>query len=198
MNAVSSFETIINSPVWKKESAPTFNYLCGEPKCHSTCREGDVFYFAIAFLFQPRPCVTCQHSNRSHFHALSKWVEKQESQVTVDEEMKTKYDAAKDKKEKIEVLAAASKRTLDDLRSYIKAGMDALAGLQEEYAGLSLSGCFSGSLEKAIRLLELHYESMEQKGVSRAELNTMRTGLKKMKRRLDVLNGQGMEALGAM
>jgi len=61
-----------------------------------------------------------------------------------------------------------------------------LARLAEEYAGLSLAGCFSGPLEKAIRLLEQHCASKEQ-GVSRDQLEKMRGGLEDMKRRLDVL-----------
>src|SRR5258706_16412654 len=201
MDAVSNFEKIINSPVWKKESATARNYLCSMPNCYSTCREDDDLLFAIVILFQPRPCVICAHSNRSHFHAFSKWVQKEESQVTVDEEMKTQWEAAKDEKEKTEALVAGSQRTLDSLSSTIEASMDALVRLQEEYAGLSLSGCFSVPMEKAIRLLELHCHSMEQKGVS--QLEKMRARLENMKPRLDILNGQwmvtkGKEALGAV
>ncbi len=169
------------------------------PECYSTCREDDDIFFAIVLLFQHGPCVTCHHSNRSHFHEFAKWVQKEESQVTVDEKMKTQWEEAKDEQGKTEALLAGSQRTLDSLSSTIGVSMDALKGLQEEYAGLSLSGSFSGPLEKAIRLLELHYESMEQKGVSRDELNTMRASLENMKTRLDVLKGKGMkEALGAV
>ncbi|SRR5258706_2779759 len=187
MDAVSNFEKIINSPVWKKESATTRNYLCSMPNCYSTCREDDVLFFAIVLLFQHRPCVTCKHSHRSHFHAFAKWVQKQEPQVTVDDEMKTKWETAKDEKEKTEALLARSQRTLDSLSSTIEADMGALVELQEEYAGLSLSGSFSGPLEKATRLLELHCESMEQQGVSRDQLKTMRGSVEEMKRRLVVL-----------
>jgi len=143
------------------------------PDCYSTCREDDVLFFAIVLLIQPRPCVKCQHSSRSHFHAFAKWVEKQEPQVMVDEEMKTKWKEASDEKEKTEALLAVSQRKLDSLSSTIEAGMDALEELQEEYARLALSGSFSGPLEKAIRLLELHCHSLEEQGVSRDKLKTM-------------------------
>ena len=86
--------------VREKESTTTCNYLCSMPECYSTCREDDDFFFAIVVLFQPRPCVTCKHSNRSHFHEFAKWVQKEESQMTVDKEMKTQWEAAKDEKER--------------------------------------------------------------------------------------------------
>src|SRR5258706_521323 len=73
-------------------------------------------------------------------------------------------------------LIGASHRTLRDL-----------AQLAEEYAGLSLAGCISGPLEKAVRLTEKHYESMENQGISRDQLEKMRGGLEDMKRRLDTL-----------
>jgi len=157
------------------------------PECYSTCREDDDFFFAIVVLFQPRPCVTCKHSNRSHFYEFAKWVQKEESQMTVDEEMKTQWEAAKDEKERTEALLAGSQRTLDSLSSTVEAGMDALEELQEEYARLSLSGSFSGPLEKAIRLLELHFRNMEQKGVSGDQLEKLRGSVEEMKKRLNVL-----------
>src|SRR5258706_6601352 len=187
MDAFSNFEKIINSPVWTRERAPTLNYLCGKPNCYSTCRVDDGLLFATVILFQPRRCATCKHSNRSHFHAFSKWVQKQEPQVTVDDEMKTKWEAAKDEKEKTKALVGEGQRKLDSLSSTVEAGMDARVRLQEEFGRLSLSGSFSGPLEKAIRLLELHCHSLEEQGVSRDQLKTMRGSLEYMKRRLDIL-----------
>src|SRR5258706_9865243 len=157
------------------------------PECYSTCREDDALFFSIVLLFQHRPCVTCKHSNRSHFHAFAKWVQRQESQVTVDDEMKTKWEAAKDEKEKTEALVAGSQRKLDDLRSTIEASMDALVRLQEEFGRLSLSGSFSGPLEKEIRLLELHFHSLEEQRVSGDQLEKMQGSVEDRKKRLDLL-----------
>src|SRR5258706_12570384 len=112
------------------------------PECYSTCREDDALFFSIVLLFQHRPCVTCKHSNRSHFHVFAKWVQKEESQVTVDDEMKTKWEAAKDEKEKTEALVAGSQRKLDSLNYTIEAGMDRVVEVQEEKACLSRSGSF--------------------------------------------------------
>src|SRR5258706_14091273 len=151
------------------------------PECYSTCREDDALFFSIVLLFQHRPCVTCKHSNRSHFHAFSKWVQKQEAQVTVDDEMKTKWEAAKDEKEKTKALVGGGQRKLDSLSSTVEAGMDARVRLQEEFGRLSLSGSFSGPLEKAIRLLELHCHSLEEQGVGGDQLEKMRASLEGMK-----------------
>ena len=82
------------------------------------------------------------------------------------------------------ILIAASQRIPGHLKD---AGMEELARLAEEYAGLSLSGCFSGPLKKAIRLLEQHCECMEEQGVSRDRLKKMRGDLEDMKKRLDLL-----------
>ncbi|SRR5258706_3201621 len=189
MDGFSNFEKIINSPVWRRERAPTLNYLCGKPNCYSTCHMGDSIIFAlVVFPFQFVRCAKCHHLLWSHFHAFGEWVQKQESQVTVDEDMKKKWEAAKDEKEKTEALVAESKHKLDSLSSTVETDMDALKGLQEEYAGLSLSGSFSGPLEKEIRLLELHCHSLEEQRVGRDQLEKMRGCLEDMKRRLDVLN----------
>jgi hypothetical protein len=72
--------------------------------------------------------------------------------VSVDDNMKKQWEAAKDEKEKTEALVATSKSALDDLSYAMDEAMDELARLAEEYACLSLSGCFSAPLEKAIRL----------------------------------------------
>ncbi len=188
MNAFAKFDQIINSPVWEKERAPTLNYLCSTPDCYTTCSTDDNIVSALQLLtVQPLLCDQCHHSHWSHFHSHSKWVQKQEPRETVDNGMKKKWQAAKDEKEKTEALVAASERTLGRLSSTIDEGMDELERLAEEYAGLSLSGSFSGPPEKAIRLLELHYHSMECQGVSRDQLEKMRGSLETMERRLDLL-----------
>ena len=107
--------------------------------------------------------------------------------MTVDDDMKSKWEAAKDEKEKTAALVATSERTLDVLTHTIDEGMNELVRSADEYAALSLSGCFSGPLEKAIRLLEARCESMEEQGVSRDHLEKIRASLEDMKRRLDVL-----------
>ena len=179
MDTFPNFEKVINLPGWKPERTPTFHYLCGEPHCYSTCYVDDDTVSALLLVqSRPLPCDVCHHSHSSHFHAFAKWVKQ------VDDDMKKKWQAVKDEKEEVEAVVAASERTLVGL---IDEGMDELAWLVEEYAGLSLSGSFSGPLEKAIRLMELHCKSMEEQGVSRDQLEKMRGDLEIVKRRLDLL-----------
>ncbi len=109
--------------------------------------------------------------------------------MTVDDEMKTRWEAAEGEKEKTEALVAASERELGRLGLTMAEGMGELVRLADAYAGLSLSGCFSGPLEKAIKLLETHCESMKVQGVSGDRLEKVQASLEDMKRRLDVLRG---------
>ena len=188
MNAVSDFEKIINSPVWRRERTPTRNYLCSKSNCHSTCDVDNSIVFSLVLVpFQLLPCLTCRHAHLFHSHSHSKWVEVQEPRETVDDDMKMKWEAAKDEKEKTEVLVAESERKLGRLNHTMDEGVDELVRLAEEYAGLSLSGCFSGPLEKTIRLLEDYCEKMEKQGVSRDQLEKMRGSVEDMKKRLDIL-----------
>lgn len=76
---------------------------------------------------------------------------------------------------------------LDDLSHAMDKAMDELAQFAEDYACLSLSGCFSAPLEKAIRLLEQRCKGMEEKGVAPEQLEKMHGSLEQLKRRLDVL-----------
>ena len=188
MEAFSKFKQIVNSPVWGKESTPTLNYLCGKPNCYTTCSVDDNIGSALLlWTVQPLDCDQCKHAHWSHFHSYSKWVKQQETQEMVDDDMKKKWEAARDEKEKNEALVAASESALDDLGFTIDKGMDELERLADEYAGLSLSGSFSGPLEKAIRLLEMHCKNMEEQGVSRDQLDKMRGSVEMMKKRLDLL-----------
>ena len=178
------------------------NYLCGKPNCHGNCSTGGNIVFAVLrFTGQPLQCSQCHHSHWHHFHSHSKWVQKQETLETVDDDMKKQWDAAVGEQEKNEALIAASKRTLDRLNSDIDKGLDELERSAKTYASLSISGCFSGPLEKAIQLLELHCESMKEKDVSREQMDKMRASLEMMKKRLEVLQkakAKGEEAGGAV
>ena len=187
MKAFSEFKRIIHSPVWVKERTSNLNYLCS--KCHSTCSTRSSIVSALLRLMaQPLQCNRCPHSHWLHFHSHSEWVQKQVPRVTVDDDMKKKWDEAESEKAKNEALVAASKRALDDFSSTIDKDMDEIERLAEQYAGLSILGCFSGPLEKAIKLLELHCKSMEEQDVSRDQLKKMRGSVETMQRRLDFFN----------
>jgi hypothetical protein len=188
MGAFANFEKIINSPVWKQRATSTRNYLCTKPNCYSTCGvEHSVGRVLLLVPMQLVSCSTCHHSHWFHFHLRSEWVQEQETQVSVDDNMRIQWEAAKGGKEKTEALVATSKGALDDLSRAMDKAMKDLARLAEEYASLSLSGCFSAPLEKAIRLLEQRCKGMEEKGVSLDQLEKMERSLEQMKGRLDLL-----------
>jgi hypothetical protein len=84
--------------------------------------------------------------------------------MSVDDNMRRKWEAAKDEKERTEALVATSKSALEDLMCIIDKSMVELARSTEEYARLSLSGSLSAPLEKAIWLLKQGCRVME-KGV---------------------------------
>ena len=132
-------------------------------------------------------CSKCHHSHWFHSHLRSEWVQVQETRVSVDDTMKRQWEGAKDEKERTEALVTASKSALDDLSHAMDEAMDELARFAEDYAGLSLSGCFSAPLEKAIRLLEQRCKGMEEKGVAPEQLERMHGSLEQLKGRLDVL-----------
>ena len=111
----------------------------------------------------------------------------QYAQVTIDSNMKRKWEAAKNEKEKADALAETSKRALEDLYRIINDAMDDLAQLADEYAHLSLVGSFSAPLEKAIWLLEQQCKGMEEKGVGPEQLEKVRSSLDEMTGRLDLL-----------
>ena len=136
--------------------------------------------------FQAMDCGRCPHPHSSHYHAFAEWVEKKESHVTVDEKMKKKWRAAKVEKERIEGLVAKSEREVGNLSLAMEEGMDELARLVEEYAGLALSGRFSGPLERTIRVLEARCQRMEEGG-NRDQLQKMRASLEGMIERLNAL-----------
>lgn len=122
-----------------------------------------------------------------HFHLRSEWVKVHDAQVAIDSNMKRKWQAAKNEKEKADALAETSKRALEDLSRIINDAMDDLAQLADEYAHLSLAGSFSAPLEKAIWLLEQQCKGMEEKGVGPEQLEKVRSSLVEMTRRLELL-----------
>ena len=188
MNGFSNSKRIVNSPVWRQQPAPTLNYLCIAPNCHSTC--GVNHSVAGVFLLFPKQfssCSKCNHPLLSHHHLYSTWEQVSEAQVSVDDNMKKQREAAKHKKERTEALLATSKSALEDLSHIMDEAMDELAQLAEEYASLSLTGSFSVPLEKAVLLLELRCRELEVKGVGLEQLTKVRTSLEHMKGRLDLL-----------
>ncbi|THU80164.1 hypothetical protein K435DRAFT_874656 [Dendrothele bispora CBS 962.96] len=110
-----------------------------------------------------------------------------ETQTGVDEDMKKKFMDAQSEKEKQEHLQKTLEGSLDTLTRLIENSIGELATLASRYADLSLSGSFSGQVEKAVKMLEQKNKAMEEKGVDKPTLDRMQKSLDEMKRELDLL-----------
>ena len=188
MDAFSHFERMIDAPVWKQQPAPTLNYLCITPNCHSACGvQHSVAGVFLLFSRQFSLCSKCNHPHLAHFHLRSTWEQVYEVRLSVDGKMRRRWEAAKNEKERTEALVATSKSAMEDLSRIIDEAIDELARLGEEYASLSLSGSFSAPLEKAIWLLEQRCKAMEERGVGLELLTRVRGSLDAMRLRLDLL-----------
>lgn len=188
VDALSNFETIITEPFWKQQPAPTLNYLCTTPYCYSTC--GVRHSLASVLLLLPvqlKSCPECTHPHLFHFHLRSEWVRVQDTQVSVENDLKGGSEMEKNDNETTMALTATSRRALSNLNRIINESMGELARSAAEYAHLSLSGCFSAPLERAISLVEQQCKGMEEKGVDREQLEMVRCSLEEMKERLDLL-----------
>ena len=73
--------------------------------------------------------------------------------------------------------------------------LSGLLHVAEDYAARSLSGPFSAHVEKAIRLLEHRYKGMEQKGVSKEQLDKLQDSLDLTKRKLELVKMAEAKAL---
>ena len=101
--------------------------------------------------------------------------------------MKTRWEAARDGKEKAAALVEASRKVLHDLNSVISHATSDLERLVGQYADLSLSGNFSAQVDSAARLIEQNYTVLEKKVVSEDQLQRVKRSLDHMKRKLALL-----------
>jgi hypothetical protein len=122
------------------------------------------------------------------------WQQVIDTQVSIDKDMKEKWEKAKSGKEKNEALIATSQEVLNQLDQVIDNATKDLAQLVEDYAGLSLSGSFSAQVKSAVRLLEQKYKAMETKGVSQEQLEKVKGSLDVMKKKLVLLEAAKMMA----
>jgi hypothetical protein len=132
-------------------------------------------------------CDICNHSLWNHHHFRVKWVQVIDKQVSVDQDMKKKWETAKGGKEKTAALIAASKKALHGFNQVIDNATNDLAQLAGDYAGMSLSGSFSAQTEKTVRLLEQSYQGMQEKGVGQDQLQKIKESLGHMKEKLELL-----------
>ena len=189
MDAFADFERTVNKVVWKQRLTATNNMVCGEAKCYSNCYIDYKTNIPLSLRnFFGRSCHHCKHSLGSHHRCRAIWEQLTDTQVSVDQDMKMKYEAAKDGKEKTAALVEASERILHDLNRIISGATSEMEQLAERYAKLSLSGSFSAQVGSAVRLLEQNYAALEKKEVDPEQLQRVKRSLDHMKRKLDLLS----------
>ena len=132
-------------------------------------------------------CLICGHSLWDHRHYPVKWELVNDQQVSVDREMKERWEAAKDGEEKLAVLIEAGNKALEELRQVIATAIKDLAKLVDDYNCLALSGCFSAQVEKTVTLLEQRFQGMDQKAVGQEQLQEVDKYLEHMKEKLRLL-----------
>jgi len=141
-------------------------------------------------------CNQCHHSLWDHHHYRVKWEKVNDQQVSVDQTMESKWKAAKNAKDKTEILIAAGRKPLDQLNSVIDRATNELLRLADDYSRLSLSRSFSAQMEKAVRLLEQSYKGMEEKGVGGEQLEKVRESLDVMRKKMEVLKEAKVKSTG--
>ena len=100
---MDGFSNSINPLVWKLQPTLTRNYLCIVPNCHSTCGvDHSVIGVLLRSLRKFSSCSKCKHRHLSHSHLHSVWEQVSEDQLSVDDNMRKQWEAAKDEKERIE------------------------------------------------------------------------------------------------
>jgi hypothetical protein len=170
--------------VWKQQTTLTNNLVCGEIDCHSNCHidYNPVTPFELKGL--GGSCETCNHGLWKHHCYRVKWVQVIGTQVSIDQDMKKQWEAAKDSKEQMVVLQKVGR----DLDLVINRATGDLGQLVERHAHLSLSGSFSAQVDSAIRLLKQTHEMLERRGVGQDRLQKVTTSLGRMRRKLELLN----------
>ena len=107
-----------------------------------------------------------------------------ENQVLVDEDMKKKWDEAKDGKERTAALIAVNEMALH----IGNCAMGDLVQLVEQYADLSLAGSCSMWGKSAVRFLEAMEKEFNDNDKGKGKLETVKESLDHMKKKLELLN----------
>ena len=132
-------------------------------------------------------CPRCKHNLKDHRCDYTQWEKVADVQVSVHQDLKEKWEVAKNAKQKREVFTAAYRKALNDLDQVVNRATDDLRQLVERHEFLAL-GSFAGQASSAFELLKLRYEALqEKKDVSRDQLEKEQTSLDRMERRLGVL-----------
>ena len=192
MKVSADFEKTVNMVVWKQKHSSTNNMLCGQMNCYSNCHIDYKTSIPLDLRgFFGGSCHMCNHSLWNHHCCHAKWEQANDTRVLVDQNMKMQWEAAKDDKEKIAAIVAASEKVLCDLYQVINYAINDLAQLVGRYSRLSSLGSFAEQVNGTARLLEQNYLALRRKGVGPDQLRRVNESLDHMKRKLALLEDVG-------
>jgi len=163
--------------------------VCGQANCYSNC---DIDYkgsipLDLRGCFRGS-CDKCPHDLWNHHRCCAIWERVIDVQVLFDNNVKEKWESAKDRKEKEKALADLREKVLGDLNQAINRATRELAELVEQYADLSLSGSFSDQVDKTVRLLEQKHTALQGQNDNQDQLQTVEESLDRMKKKNRLLN----------
>jgi len=187
MNVISAIENTVTTTVWKLQSSPTNNMICGQSNCYSNC---DIDYKSNIPLdlkgdFQGS-CDKCNHDLWKHHRSCVIWECVPDVQVLFDDNVKKRWVSAKDKKGKMDVLLRLREKVLGEV---ISRATSELAKLVKQYSSLSLSGSFSAQVDNTVRLLDQKHKALNgKKEVGQDQLQNVAESLAHMERKQKLLN----------
>ena len=183
------FEETTSLVAWRQRPSSTNNMLCGQISCYSNC---ELDYKAnIPFVlsrFFGDSCPKCKHSLRDHRCYHAQWVKVTDVEVSVEQDMKTKWEDAKDVEERRVVFTAACGKALNDLNHVMNRATDNLRERVGRHESLALGGSFAAQVRSAVKLLKQRYEALKKKeDVSPDQLEKVQKSVDCMEKRLAVL-----------
>ena len=93
-----------------------------------------------------------------------------DTRVLIDQDVKKKWETAKDEKGKMAVLVTFSEKVLQEFDHVINGSIGDLAQLVERYSYSTLSGGFLAQLDKTVKLLEQHHTALKGKCVDQDQI----------------------------
>jgi hypothetical protein len=202
MKIYEKFETIMNRTIKVQTDTTHHNTLCGHPNCYSNCHVDCSLSFSLdpanlrgcaAFgcsAHLPK-CRRCHHPVADHHHYHSIWEDKVDTQVTVDEGAKKKFEDASNDKSKYQNAVQNVEKAINDLDDEIANITYEVGVLCQMYKQLSLSGGFAGQISKSIRLFELNLETLRSNGADAKMVQSVSENIKVMRLKEEVVKNAG-------
>jgi len=189
MNVIRNIENTMTVAGWSLQESLTINMVCGQANCYSNC---DIDYESNNPLdlngrFRSS-CDKCNHDVWNHHRCRVIWWPVIDRQVLIDDNVKQKWESAKDGKEKVAVLIKLHANVLGAIIQVFNNATSELAPLLERYARLSLAGGLSVQKDNTVKLLKQRYAALERKYVDQDQIQKANVRLGQVKRKLELLN----------